>query len=81
MKNENLFERTDCHCAARSSSAGEEEEVALFVTILVPALGFAFVVGSVSFVVCYWLNMTARYRGIKTGHTWLHPVCFIRVGF
>ena len=63
MKNEKLCGLTDCHCAARSSSAGEEE-VALFVTILVPALGFAFVVGSVSFVVCYWLNMTARYRRI-----------------
>ena len=40
------------------------EEVALVVAVLVPALGFAFVVASVSFVVCYWLNMTARYSYI-----------------
>ena len=37
---------------------------ALIVAVLVPALGFAFVVASVSFVVCYWLNMTARYSYI-----------------
>ena len=51
-----------------------EEKVALIVAVLVPALGFAFVVATVSAVVCYWINMTARYNDIPSLNHRANPI-------